>query len=67
MNDPDEKYGPMSQKTVQLVAVLPDGAKNKTVTYTINNQTIQTRTYGNATATDALRAGLANLRRAVAK
>ena len=67
VNDPDEKYGPMSQKTVQLVAVLPDGAKNKTVTYTINNQTIQTRTYGNATATDALRAGLANLRRAVAK
>lgn len=67
VNDPNEKYGPMSQKTVQLVAVLPDGAKNKTVTYTINGQPIQTRTYGDATATDALRAGLSNLRRSVVK
>ena len=67
MDDPDWKYGPMSRSIVQLLTVLPDAAKNKTVAYTINGQTIQTKTYGDATATDALRAGLANLRRAVAK
>lgn len=67
VDDPDWKYGPMSRSIVQLLTVLPDAAKNKTVTYTINGQTIQTKTYGDATATDALRAGLANLRRAVAK
>lgn len=67
VGDPDGKYGPMSQSSVQLLTVLPDAAKNKTVAYTINGQTIQTRTYGDASATDALRAGLANLRRAVVK
>ena len=67
VDDPDWKYGPMSRSIVQLLTVLPDAAKNKTVAYTINGQTIQTKTYGDATATDALRAGLANLRRAVAK
>ena len=67
VDDPDWKYGPMSRSIVQLLAVLPDAAKNKTVTYTINGQTIQTKTYGDASATDALRAGLANLRRAAAK
>lgn len=67
VDDPDWKYGPMSRSIVQLLTVLPDAAKNKTVAYTINKQTIQTKTYGDATATDALRAGLANLRRAVAK
>lgn len=67
VGDPDGKYGPMSQSSVQLLTVLPDAAKNKTVAYTINGQRIQTRTYGNATATDALRAGLSNLRRAVVK
>lgn len=67
VDDPDGEYGPMSRSIVQLLAVLPDAAKNKTVAYTINGQTIQTKTYGNASATDALRAGLANLRRAAAK
>lgn len=67
VGDPDGKYGPLSTSSVQLIAVLPDAAKNKTVAYTINKQTIQTKTYGDASATDALRAGLANLRRAVAK
>lgn len=67
VNDPDGKYGPMSRSIVQLLTVLPNAAENKTVAYTINKQTIQTKTYGDATATDALRAGLANLRRAVAK
>ena len=67
VNDPDGKYGPMSRSIVQLLTVLPDDAKNKTVAYTINDQTIQTKTYGDASATDALRAGLANLRRAAAK
>lgn len=67
VDDPDWKYGPMSRSIVQLLTVLPDAAKNKTVAYTIKNQTIQTRTYGDASATDALRAGLANLRRAAAK
>lgn len=67
VDDPDWKYGPMSRSIVQLLTVLPDDAKNKTVAYTINGQTIQTKTYGDATATDALRAGLANLRRAAAK
>ena len=70
MDDPDWKYGPMSRSIVQLLTVLPDAAENKTVAYKINGingQTIQTKTYGDASATDALRAGLANLRRAVAK
>lgn len=70
VDDPDWKYGPMSRSIVQLLTVLPDAAKNKTVAYTINGingQPIQTKTYGDASATDALRAGLANLRRAVAK
>lgn len=70
VDDPDWKYGPMSRSIVQLLTVLPDAAENKTVAYKINGingQTIQTKTYGDATATDALRAGLANLRRAVAK
>lgn len=67
VGDPDGEYGPLSRSIVQLLTVLPDAAKNKTVAYTINDQTIQTKTYGDASATDALRAGLANLRRAAAK
>ena len=67
MDDPDWKYGPRSRSIVQLLTVLPDAAEHKTVSYTINDQTIQTKTYGDASATDALRAGLANLRRAAAK
>ncbi len=67
VGDPDGEYGPMSRSIVQLLTVLPDAAEHKTVAYTIKNQTIQTRTYGDASATDALRAGLANLRRAAAK
>ena len=67
VGDPDGEYGPRSRSIVQLLTVLPDAAEHKTVAYTINDQTIQTKTYGDASATDALRAGLANLRRAAAK